>query len=308
MRNAPFNGSDQTAMLQYKTGEGADRYDRLGEISLKVVEDGAGIEVTIKETETHSYLTDGAMIHWFPLAANLAQTQNLQLRMGGKWREIVSLKKFPVNLKLPEAKLKEAHVCRYFGIDKYPHGGIFVLMDHPQPTGKRKRVSVTDTTHREHSVLTRPPLFWSRVVKITEQGLQVCEASEADHTLIMSPTAVDAGAGAEGRKGGAAPVQSGVGPQRVSTGKPVGTGFHNELCEICEARFGIQAEARRRWCSVCSTAYPSAVYLRRTGAPNKPRRSSEKDAKLAQKLGQRQPFRAAFPQECMGQLASFEPT
>ena len=29
--------------------------------------------------------------------------------------------------------------------------------------------------------------------------------------------------------------------------------------------------------------------------------------KLAQKLGQLQPFIAVFPQECMGQLASFEP-
>ena len=33
----------------------------------------------------------------------------------------------------------------------------------------------------------------------------------------------------------------------------------------------------------------------------------EKDAKLAQKLGQLQPFTAVFPQECMGQLASFGP-
>jgi hypothetical protein len=36
--------------------------------------------------------------------------------------------------------------------------------------------------------------------------------------------------------------------------------------------------------------------------------ASEKDAKLAQKLGQLQPFLAALPQECMGQLASFGPT
>jgi hypothetical protein len=36
--------------------------------------------------------------------------------------------------------------------------------------------------------------------------------------------------------------------------------------------------------------------------------SSEKDAKLAQKLGQLQPFKAVFLQECMGQLASFGPT
>ena len=38
------------------------------------------------------------------------------------------------------------------------------------------------------------------------------------------------------------------------------------------------------------------------------RRSSEKDAKLAQKLGQLQPFIAVFPPECMGQLGSFGPT
>ena len=36
--------------------------------------------------------------------------------------------------------------------------------------------------------------------------------------------------------------------------------------------------------------------------------ASESDAKLAQKLGQLQPFLAVFPQECMGQLASFGPT
>ena len=35
---------------------------------------------------------------------------------------------------------------------------------------------------------------------------------------------------------------------------------------------------------------------------------SEKDVKLAQKLGQLQPFVAVLPQECMGQLASFGPT
>jgi hypothetical protein len=35
---------------------------------------------------------------------------------------------------------------------------------------------------------------------------------------------------------------------------------------------------------------------------------SEKDAKLAQKLGQLQPFIAVFPPECMGQLAYFGPT
>jgi hypothetical protein len=36
--------------------------------------------------------------------------------------------------------------------------------------------------------------------------------------------------------------------------------------------------------------------------------TSEKDDKLAQKLGQLQPSIAVFPQECTGQLASFGPT
>jgi hypothetical protein len=34
----------------------------------------------------------------------------------------------------------------------------------------------------------------------------------------------------------------------------------------------------------------------------------EKDAKLAQKLGQLQPFIVVFPKDCMGQLAFFGPT
>ena len=42
--------------------------------------------------------------------------------------------------------------------------------------------------------------------------------------------------------------------------------------------------------------------------PARQRGQSEKDAKLAQKLGQLQPFIVVFPQECMGQLASFGPT
>jgi hypothetical protein len=36
--------------------------------------------------------------------------------------------------------------------------------------------------------------------------------------------------------------------------------------------------------------------------------AGEKDAMLAQKLGQLQPYITVFPQECMGQLASFGPT
>ena len=36
--------------------------------------------------------------------------------------------------------------------------------------------------------------------------------------------------------------------------------------------------------------------------------ASEKDAKLAKKLGQLQPYIAVFPQGCTRQLASFGPT
>jgi hypothetical protein len=38
------------------------------------------------------------------------------------------------------------------------------------------------------------------------------------------------------------------------------------------------------------------------------RQASEKDAKLAQKLGQPQAFMAVFRLKCVGQLASFGPT
>ena len=44
------------------------------------------------------------------------------------------------------------------------------------------------------------------------------------------------------------------------------------------------------------------------GAPWQRPSYSEEHAKLAQKLGQLQPFIAVLPQECMGQLASFRPT
>ena len=44
------------------------------------------------------------------------------------------------------------------------------------------------------------------------------------------------------------------------------------------------------------------------GAPKVRCHLSKKDAKFAQKLGQLQLFIAVFPQECMGQLASFGPT
>ena len=43
-------------------------------------------------------------------------------------------------------------------------------------------------------------------------------------------------------------------------------------------------------------------------AADEAKAESEKVAKLAQKLGQLQPFVSVFPQECMGQLAYFGPT
>ena len=49
--------------------------------------------------------------------------------------------------------------------------------------------------------------------------------------------------------------------------------------------------------------------LRHEGPPpERFERASEKDTKLAQKLGQLQQFTAVLPPECMGQLASFGPT
>jgi CubicO group peptidase (beta-lactamase class C family) len=66
-------------------------------------------------------------------------------------------------------------------------------------------------------------------------------------------------------------------------------------------------------------AFPSAEGNHHPGAPGSPGdpngaymrgmgQVSEKDAMLAQMLGQFQPFIAVFPQERMGQLASFGPT
>ena len=50
----------------------------------------------------------------------------------------------------------------------------------------------------------------------------------------------------------------------------------------------------------------TAPHLARGAREAEPKpRQSEKDAKLAQKLGRLQPFLAVFPQECMGQLGSF---
>jgi hypothetical protein len=52
----------------------------------------------------------------------------------------------------------------------------------------------------------------------------------------------------------------------------------------------------------------AALPLDAKADPPAPPAKSEKDAKLAQKLGQLQPFTAVFPQDCMGQLAPFGPT
>jgi hypothetical protein len=57
---------------------------------------------------------------------------------------------------------------------------------------------------------------------------------------------------------------------------------------------------------------PDAAGARRAHAGSRARahaqRQGEKDATLARKLAQFQPFIAVFPPECMGQLASFGPT
>jgi hypothetical protein len=52
----------------------------------------------------------------------------------------------------------------------------------------------------------------------------------------------------------------------------------------------------------------SGGVLQSAGRTDRGVHASEKDAKLAQKLGQFQPCAAVFPQECMGQLASLGPT
>ena len=61
----------------------------------------------------------------------------------------------------------------------------------------------------------------------------------------------------------------------------------------------------------CGGARAGAVaeVAARLGAaePQGARGASEKDAKLAQNLGQLQPFTAVFPHECTGQRASFGP-
>ena len=52
----------------------------------------------------------------------------------------------------------------------------------------------------------------------------------------------------------------------------------------------------------------SAAHLTLSGGPGSRAPDGQVMTKLAQKLGQLQPFIAAFSQECMGQLASSEPT
>jgi hypothetical protein len=71
------------------------------------------------------------------------------------------------------------------------------------------------------------------------------------------------------------------------------------------------------WCGIIGSwgRHPRALAApakRGPGVQFRPRghrrRESEKDAELSQNLGQLQPFLAVFPQEHMGQLASFGPT
>jgi len=65
---------------------------------------------------------------------------------------------------------------------------------------------------------------------------------------------------------------------------------------------------RRHCASRCPPGRAGRLRALAGGLPGRAARQGEKDATLAQKLGQLQPFIALFPQECTGQLASFRPT
>jgi hypothetical protein len=98
-------------------------------------------------------------------------------------------------------------------------------------------------------------------------------------------------------KGGARPAAHPHGPRgrpcpspRLGPPRNVFLGPRNSYC--CQAR------CKSRW----------KIYSRAPLGGFGSRALSEKDAELAQKLGQLQPFLAVFPQECMGQLAPFGPT
>jgi hypothetical protein len=94
----------------------------------------------------------------------------------------------------------------------------------------------------------------------------------------------------------------------TGTGTGAGSGRERVRRALADKR---RTRSTPRRASACG---PGGSTPGRAAPPTRTRRSpppaaahlpGEKDAKLAQKLGQLQPFRAVFPQECMGQLASF---
>ena len=70
------------------------------------------------------------------------------------------------------------------------------------------------------------------------------------------------------------------------------------ICAACSVQGG---QRRRAQPAACNQTLAEGITGRGWSG-------SEKATELAQNLGQLQPFLAAFPQECMGQLASFGPT
>jgi hypothetical protein len=74
------------------------------------------------------------------------------------------------------------------------------------------------------------------------------------------------------------------------------------LTEMHEAGFRVDKRVKRAFKDLRNSAEAAAI------EPEPEPDTSEKGAELAQKSGQLQPFIAVFPQDCMGQLASFGPT
>ena len=73
-----------------------------------------------------------------------------------------------------------------------------------------------------------------------------------------------------------------------------------------ESGFPVMAGIAAYYASRLTEGSDGLLHILHTTGPDE--YASEKDAKLAQTLGQLQPFIAVFPQECVGQLASFGPT
>jgi hypothetical protein len=95
----------------------------------------------------------------------------------------------------------------------------------------------------------------------------------------------------------------------VTTAVPRGRFFRGFLMSWVSATLGSLAAPRSLQCSllkmrrVVQSTGPRAPRRRLLRPPQD--QASEKDAELAQKLGQLQPFTAALVPECMGQLASY---